>query len=103
MVLDLKPIIKYKEKFLPVQRNPIVVLQNLLQVGLISNYVMYEGKNEVRIAGNELVKVTVSQDNVSLKTIDNYYSEAVSEPLKQVENICNRSQDLKRYSQKKGY
>ncbi|MBW4677065.1 MAG: salicylate synthase [Desmonostoc geniculatum HA4340-LM1] len=89
MVVELKPIIKYQEKFIPIKKNPIVVLQNLLQAGIISNYVMYEGKNEVRIAGNELVKVTVSQDFVSLKTIDNSYSEPVSEPLQQVEKMLS--------------
>ena len=50
MLQELKPAIKYQEKFISTQRNPVVVLRNLLQAGLISNYVMYEGKNEVRIA-----------------------------------------------------
>lgn len=87
MLQELKPAIKYQEKFISTQRNPVVVLRNLLQAGLISNYVMYEGKNEVRIAANELVKVTVSQDSVSLRTVDNYHYEAAIEPFKQVEKI----------------
>ncbi|NJL09999.1 MAG: anthranilate synthase component I family protein, partial [Calothrix sp. SM1_7_51] len=91
MVLEfqpvVKPIVRYQEKFFPIRTNPIVVLQNLLEAGLISHYVMYEGKNEVRIAANELAKVSISQDCVSLKTIDNEYSEPVSDPFKQVEKL----------------
>ena len=87
MVVELKTAIKYEETFVSRQRDPMVVLQNLLQAGVFSNYVMYEQKNEVRIAGNELAKVSVSQDMVSLKSIDNSYSEPVSDPLKQVEEL----------------
>ncbi|NEO98553.1 MAG: salicylate synthase [Symploca sp. SIO2E9] len=89
MVVALKqtPTIKYQEAFLTGRRNPIVVLQNLLQNGIFDNYVMYEGKNEVRLAGNELAKVSVNQDCVSLKGIGNSYSEAVSDPFQQVDNL----------------
>ena len=84
MVMELKTAIKYEETFVSSQKEPTVVLQNLLQAGIFSNYVMYEQKNEVRIAGNELAKVSVSQDMVSLKGIDKFYSEPVSDPFKQV-------------------
>lgn len=84
MVMELKAAIKYEETFVSNQKEPIVVLQNLLQAGIFSNYVMYEQKNEVRIAANELAKVSVSQDMVSLKGIGKSYSEPVSDPFKQV-------------------
>ncbi|MEO1348584.1 MAG: anthranilate synthase component I family protein [Cyanobacteria bacterium J06635_15] len=84
MVMDLKAAIKYDEIFVSGQREPTVILQNLLQAGVFSKYVMYEQKNEVRIAGNELAKVSVSQDMVSIKGIDKFYSEPVSDPFKQV-------------------
>jgi salicylate synthetase len=87
MVTELKSVIKYQETFVPGKRDYIVVLQNLLQAGIFSDYVMYEGKNEVRIAGNELAKVSVSQDYVSLNGIGKSQSEPVSDPLKQVEKL----------------
>lgn len=79
MVTELKSVIKYRETFVPGKRDYIVVLQNLLQAGIFSDYVMYEGKNEVRIAGNELAKVSVSQDSVSLNGIGKSQSEPVTE------------------------
>lgn len=87
MVTKFPTAIKYKKKFVPGQTNPIVVLHNLLQAGVFKNYVFYEEKNEVRIAGNELAKVSVSQDLVSLQGLEKSYSEAVSEPFKQVEKM----------------
>ncbi|MDP8964490.1 MAG: salicylate synthase [Cyanobacteriota bacterium] len=89
MVAELNTVIKYHETFLPVKREPIAVLHNFLQAGIFSNYVLYEGRNEIRIAGNELVKVSVSQDSVSLNGIGKFYSESVSDPLKQVEELLN--------------
>ncbi|MCV3216655.1 salicylate synthase [Plectonema radiosum NIES-515] len=87
MVTEFHTAIKYKRKFIPGERNHIVVLQNFLQAGILDNYVLYEGKNEVRIAGNELAKVSVSQDLVSLKGVGKSYSEPASEPFKQIEKM----------------
>ena len=89
MVIELKTAIKYHETFVAGKREPITVLQNFIQEGIFFNYVLYEGKNEVRIAGNELAKVSISQDCVSLKSIDKSHSELVSDPLKQVEELLN--------------
>ncbi|PMB23822.1 salicylate synthase [Fischerella thermalis] len=85
MVVEFKSAIKYKEKFIPFQINPLIVLQNLVETGVFTNYVLYEGKNEIRIAGNELAKVSICQDLVSFKGIDKSYSEPVNGPFKQVE------------------
>jgi len=85
MLTELRTVIKYNETFIPGKREHIAVLQNFLQANIFSNYLLYEGKNEVRIAGNELVKVSVSQDAVLFKGIDTSYSETISDPLKQVE------------------
>ncbi len=87
MVTEIKTAIRYCETFVPGKREPIVVLQNFLQAGIFSKYVLYEGKNEVRIAGNELAKVSVNQNYVSLNGIDKSQSEPVSDPLKQVEKL----------------
>ncbi|YAF94026.1 MAG: anthranilate synthase component I family protein [Nodularia sp. CChRGM 3473] len=89
MVIALKNIIKYQEIFISGKRNPIVVLQNLLQSGMFSQYMMYAGENEVRIAGNELAKISVSQDAISMKYVNDIYSELVTDPFKQVDKLLS--------------
>ena len=89
MVTELKTAIKYGETFVPGKREPIAVLHNFIKAGIFSNYVLYEGINEVRIAGNELVKVSISQDSVSLNGRGKPHTESVSDPLKQVEELLN--------------
>jgi salicylate synthetase len=87
MVAELKTEIKYYETFVPGQRDHIVVLNNLLKAGIFAKYMMYEGNNEVRIAGNELLRVSVSQDSVSIDGLGKSYSQPISNPLKQVEAL----------------
>ena len=89
MTIELRTVLKYNETFIAGKREPITVLNNFIQEGIFLNYVLYEGSNEVRIAGNELAKVSISQDCVSLKGIGKSYSESVSDPLKQVEKLLN--------------
>lgn len=76
----------YHEMFVPGQKDPLVVLQSLLQAGIVSEYVMYESENEVRIAGNALAEVSVSPDTVSIRCMDQKRSEICKDPLKQVES-----------------
>lgn len=77
----------YHEMFVPGQREPLVVLQNLLQAGLFSEYVMYESENEVRIAGNALAKVAVDGQNVSMNSLRLAQLEPATDPLKQIESF----------------
>lgn len=76
----------YAEMFVPGQWQPLILLQNLLDTGLFSNYVMYQSENEVRIAGNALADVSVSTQAVSFKFKDQTRLEPSSDPLKQVES-----------------
>jgi salicylate synthetase len=92
MVTELKTAIQYRETFVPGKREPATVLHNFIKAGIFSNYVLYEGLNEVRIAGNELVKVSISQNSVSLNGIGKSHTESVSDPLKQVEELLNSLQ-----------
>lgn len=87
MVTEFQTAIKYNKKFIHGGRNHVVVLQNLLKAGILNNYVLYEGKNEVRIAGNELARVSVSQDFVTFKGFGKSHSESVGQPFKQVEKM----------------
>lgn len=76
----------YHEMFVPGQKDPLVLLQNLLQAGIFSDYVMYESENEVRIAGNALAYVQVTPETVSTTSMGQTKEEPCSDPLKQVES-----------------
>ncbi|MDV2992193.1 MAG: Salicylate synthase [Chroococcidiopsis sp. SAG 2025] len=76
----------YAEMFVPGQRQPLTLLQNLLDAGLFSNYVMYQNEREVRIAGNALAEVMVSTEAVAYKFKDEVRSQPIADPLKQVES-----------------
>ena len=89
MVLEFKPLIKYCETFIPGRREPISILNNLLNSGIFSKYIMYNSKDETRIAGGELAKVLVSQEQVLLEGLETSRAELVSDPLKQVEGLLN--------------
>jgi salicylate synthetase len=89
MVAELRAVVKYNETFIAGQKDPIVVLHNFLESGIFSNYVMYEGKNEVRIAGNELAKVSLSQDFISINGLGKSSSELAIDPFKQAEYLLN--------------
>ena len=89
MVLEFKSAIEYRETFVPGKKEPVTVLNNLLQAGIIHKYVFYEDKDEVRIAGNELAKVTVTEKQVLLAGIERSTEEIVNDPLKQVEKLLN--------------
>jgi len=89
MVLEFKSAIKYRETFVPGKKEPVNILNNLLQAGIIHKYVFYEDKDEVHIAGNELAKVTVTEKQVLLTGIEHSTEEIVNDPLKQVEKLLN--------------
>lgn len=79
-------LLTYHEIFVPGQREPLILLQNLLDAGLFSNYVVYQSEKEVRIAGNALAEVSVSAENVSIACMGEVRSETIADPLKQVES-----------------
>ena len=89
MVVEFKTAVKYRETFVPGQREAIIVLHNLLEAGIFSKYVLYEGKDEVRIAGGELAKVTVTQDKILLNDGGKSAVEPVNDPFKQIESLLN--------------
>ena len=89
MVIEFKTAIQYRETFVPGKREPLTVLRNLLQTGIITKYMFYEGNGEVRIAGNELARVLVRQTEVVLEGWEGKKSELVDDPLKQVEKLLH--------------
>ncbi|NEP61385.1 MAG: salicylate synthase [Symploca sp. SIO2G7] len=84
MFTELKSDLSYQEIFIPGKKNATVVLQNFLQAGIFENYVMYEKDDEVRIAGNELAKVSVSETLIGFDSLGKSSLKPVSDPLKQV-------------------
>ena len=84
MVTKLESITSYRETFVPGKFDPTQVLQNFLQAGIFSSYVMYERDGEVRIAGNELAKVSVSKTAVCLEGMGEFSTQPPSDPFKQV-------------------
>jgi salicylate synthetase len=87
MVTNLESVKSYREELLSTKLKPIEILYNLLQGGIFSSYVMYEKDGEVRIAGNELAKVSVSKTEVCLEGMGKFSSQPATDPFKQVEEL----------------
>lgn len=75
----------YHELFVPTPKDPQSLLQNLLDIGLFSNYMLYQSDRETRIAGNALANITVSAETVTCSCMGQIQSLPVDDPLKQVE------------------
>ncbi len=81
------PPLTYHEIFVPVQRDPQGLLQNLLDFGLFSSYMMYQSENETRIAGNALASIALSAETVTFRGLGEIQTQAISDPLKQIEGL----------------
>lgn len=77
----------YHELFLPTPKDPQSLLQNLLDIGLFSNYMLYQSDRETRIAGNALANIAVSAETVTCNYMGQSQSYPVTDPLKQVEAV----------------
>jgi salicylate synthetase len=87
--VSAQPLV-YHELFIPESHDPQSLLQNLLDIGLFSSYMLYDGGTETRIAGNTLASVAVSTDTVTLNYLGQSQSQpANDDPLKQVEALLN--------------
>ncbi|PSB25415.1 salicylate synthase [Stenomitos frigidus] len=80
-------LVAYHELFLPGQKDALLVLQNLLSAQVVSDYVMYQDGDEVRIAGDALAHVTVTSTAVTMNYLGRKQSEPAQDPLKQVEAL----------------
>ncbi|WP_310424033.1 salicylate synthase [Chamaesiphon sp. VAR_48_metabat_135_sub] len=84
---DTQPLV-YHELFVPETKDPQSLLQNLLDIGLFSSYMLYEGDGQTRIAGNTLASIAVSTDTVTLDYLGEIESRSiVGDPLQQVEQM----------------
>ncbi|MEB3282892.1 MAG: chorismate-binding protein [Lyngbya sp.] len=79
-------MLTYQERFIPGQRDSLILLQNLLESGLFFDYMMYHQKQEVRIAANALAVVSVSLEAISIQSLDQKQLEPIRDPFGQVES-----------------
>lgn len=77
----------YHEVFVPGKTDPLMLLRNAIASGIFKDYMMYEGENEIRIVANPLADVAVDSETVFSSYQGETCSEAVSDPLKQVETV----------------
>lgn len=85
--LDTQPLV-YHELFVPETKDPQALLQNMLDIGLFSSYMLYEGDRQTRIAGNTLASIAVSTDTVTLDYLGEIESRSiVGDPLQQVQQM----------------
>ncbi len=79
-------MLTYQERFIPGQRDSLILLQNLLESGLFFDYMMYHQKQEVRIAANALAVISVSLEELSIQSLDKLQLQPIQDPFKQVES-----------------
>lgn len=79
----------YHEVFVPGKTDPLMLLRNALAANIFDDYMMYEGENEVRIVANPLADVAVGSDTIYSQYLGETYSEAASDPFKQVETVLS--------------
>ena len=78
-------LVAYHETFVPGSKDALVVLQNLISAKLVTDYLLYQDGEQVRIAGDAVAKITVTPEAVSMNYLGKTQSETVRDPLKQVE------------------
>lgn len=79
-------MLTYQERFIPGQRDSLILLQNLLESGLFFDYMMYRQKQEVRIAANALAVISVSLEELSIQSLEQLQLQPIQDPFKQVES-----------------
>ena len=78
---------QYHEEYIPIQQEPLLLLQQLVQTGLLSNYFLYQQPQEVRIVGNPWITVSVSAEEVIQDDGHRIKKQPINDPLKQVEHF----------------
>ena len=79
-------MLTYQERFIPGQTNALILLQNLLESGLIFDYMMYHQKGEIRIAANPVAVASISLEGISIQSRDRQQLHPIRDPFKQVES-----------------
>jgi salicylate synthetase len=77
--------VTYQEQSIPGKFDPLLVLQQLIDAGLLSDYLLYQNHQEVRIAANPLATVAVNSNTIATDYQEYSQTQEISDPLKQVE------------------
>jgi len=85
LLLNMGRTWTYNEVLLPGQREPLGVLQTLIESRLFSEYGIYESEEGVRFAGNRAIAVSVDRQQVMLQGLKEDQCFPVDDPFKQVE------------------
>ncbi|MGB3535151.1 MAG: salicylate synthase [Microcoleaceae cyanobacterium] len=81
--------VTYQEEYIPGKSDPLLLLQQLIDAGFLSDYLLYQNQSEVRIAANTLASVAVSSEKVSIRYQGHTQTQFVDRPLQQVEQGLN--------------
>ena len=81
--------VRYQEQSIPGHFDSLLLLQQLIDAGLLSDYLLYQNHQEVRIAANPLATVAVDAETLSTCYQDHSQTQGIRDPLKQVEAELN--------------
>ncbi len=77
----------YHDLFLPGQREPLAIVQRLIESRLFSGYAIYQSHQEVRFAANPAIAIAVNLQDLTLTHGEKIDTFPLSDPFKQVEAI----------------
>lgn len=77
----------YQEAFVSDAKDPLIILNQLVEKRLVSDYLLYESDGDTRIVGNPLAKVDVQDDVVRFNFAGTTIEEQAHDPLKQTERF----------------
>jgi salicylate synthetase len=91
--------VDYQTAFVPGKKDCIAILNNIIQKGIWSDYVLYEAKDDVRIALGSLARLELSNESLCLYYGNQVQVEATHDPFKHAKCLldCLPMQDWTAY------
>jgi len=77
----------YQTAFVPGKRDPVALLHRLIQQYKWSDYLFYEGKDEIRLVLNAQARLELTQEGLRFFDGEKMTIEATSDPLKHAERL----------------
>jgi len=82
--------VTYQTAFVPGQKDYVALLTNIIQKGIWSDYVLYEAKDDIRIALGSLARLELSSESLYLHYENQVQVEATHDPFKHAEHLLGR-------------
>jgi len=79
--------VKYRTAFVPGKRDPIVLLHRLIQQTRWSDYLFYEGKDDIRLVLNAQARLELTKEGLRFFDGEQTTIEATNDPLKHAERL----------------